>query len=174
MQAQWLNKFVALAAALIWATTPVLAQDFFVVPGTAQRSLTETATMSRATCVTATTNVTVYSLAPAIPAGSSETDTGLLVAVVLGEDALATFNVTNVSIGNITAVEVVDEDGSGIVDAALFRGPVEQPWSAATAVDVTFSEPVTSATLCVWMLKGLQSLTPTSFVQDDDLSLIHI
>jgi hypothetical protein len=161
MRRHWLSKLLALALAV----TPAAAQEIgtgggFVLDSQNQRPQNETVALSRATCVTSTSNATTYNFTPAVPAGSSATDTGLIVVVAMGEDNATVFNVSNVVIGGVAATEVVDEDGTGVV---------EQGWSAATAVDVTFSEALAgSATVCVWMLKNLQSLTPTSSVQDDD------
>jgi hypothetical protein len=86
----------------------------------------------------------------------------------MGEDGLATFGVNSVVVNGVTMTEVVDEDGTGIVDAALYRGPSEMQGGSLATVDVTFSEAVTSASVCAWFLKKLQTIVPTSSVQDDD------
>lgn len=168
MLQRWLNSLALLLA----LSFPAAAQNAgigggFIAGSNNARPLNETVTLTRGTCETSTSNATTYNFTT-IDTGSTATDTGLVVIVAMGEDSAVTFGVNGVTVNGIVYTEVVDEDGTGIVDAALYRSPVEVQGGSLATVDVTFSEAVTSATVCAWMLKNLQSLTPTSSIQDDD------
>ena len=172
MLVRWLSSLLAL---LLAVATPATAQMGFGPGGgflTDQRtrSQNDTVTLTRGTCATSTTNATTYNFTN-VGTGSTETDTGLIVVIAMGEDNAATFGVNSVTVNGVPFSEVIDEDGTGVVDAALYRGPVEMRGGTLATVDVTFSEALAgSATVCAWLLKNLQSLTPTSSVQDDDTS----
>lgn len=164
----WLNSLLA----LMLACAPAAAEGFgqgggFNYSDQNARPQNDTVTLTRGACEHSAANATTYNFTT-IDTGSTATDTGLIVIVAMGEDGLATFGVNSVVVNGITMTEVIDEDGTGIVDAALYRGPIEMQGGSLATVDVTFSEAVTSATVCAWLLKNLRSLTPTSSVQDDD------
>src|SRR5262245_14992686 len=129
MQVRWLSSILAFLLAL----TPAAAQDpglggGYNIFGRGQRTVGQpaglTVSLTRGTCSTETTNATTYNFTN-VGTGSSATDTGLIVIIAMGEDNAATFGVNSVVVNGVTFTEVVDEDGSGIVDAALYRGPIE-------------------------------------------------
>jgi hypothetical protein len=129
-------------------------------------------TLHTATCVSDTANATTYNPAgfQAIAVPGVISGERVVVAVgVLGEDSAATFGANSMTINGVAATEIVDEDGTGFVDASFWRSNGFIVLTAATInVSVTFSEAITSAVVCVWVMKNLNSATPTSFVQDDD------
>lgn len=168
MLARCLNKLFA----LLLAVTPAAAQTFggdFVLDGNAQRPQNATVTLTRGTCVSDTANATTYNGAgfQATGTGMGETDTYYPVVIAMAEDGQATFGISSMTINGVAATEVIDEDGTGLVDAALYRGGVEVSGTTIN-VSVTASEAVTSMVVCAWGLKNLASFTPLSSVQDDD------
>jgi hypothetical protein len=172
MPAHWLSKLLALALAV----TPAAAQEAglsggFTQPSNNARPQNETVTLTRGTCVTDTANATTYNSAGFQATGTgaaTATETYYPVVVVLAEDNAATFGINSMTINGVPAIEVIDEDGTGIVDAALYRGAGEISGTTIN-VSVTASEALAgSMTVCAWALKNLQNFTPTSSVQDDD------
>ena len=162
------RRITSLVAAALLAVSPASAQ-FSGGGGQTEigyRNPDTTVALTRGTCATSTTNATTYTFT-ATGVGGVNTDIGLIVVVAMGEDALTVFGVASMTINNVAATEIIDEDGTGLVDAALYRSNAEL---SGTTVDiaVTFSEAVTSATVCAWKLTNLSSFTAQSSVQDDD------
>jgi len=136
-----------------------------------QRPQNETVTLTRGTCVSDTASGTTYNSAGFQATGTgaaTATETYYPVVVVLAEDNAATFGINSMTINGVPAIEVIDEDGTGVVDAALYRGAGEVSGTTIN-VSVTASESLTSGmVVCAWALKNLRSFTPTSSVQDDE------
>jgi len=128
-----------------------------------------TVVLTRGTCVSDTANATTYSSSfGTVGTGASASDTGLVVVGVTAEDGQTVFNVASMTINGSAATSLIDEGGVGIVDTAIFALPTEITNAATVAVSVTFSEAISNATVCAWMITGLQSLTPVSVIKDDD------
>jgi hypothetical protein len=130
-------------------------------------------TLTRGTCVVDTANATTYNSAgfQATGTGADDLDSVLVVVGISGEDNAAAFDCTAASttIDGAAATEIVDEDGSGIINTCLYRTSGVATGRAAVNVSVTFSEALAgSATVCAWALKDLITVTPDSFIQDDD------
>jgi hypothetical protein len=161
-----LRRLLSSTLALLLALAPAAAQDQFYQPFSRQPEI------YRATCVSDVTDATTYNpvafQAITIP-GVHASDSVVVYVGVFMEDALATFGIGSMTVDGSAATEVVDEDGTGVVNTGFYRiGPV----SNANIVDVsvTASEQVVSATVCVWAVRNLASATPTSTVVDDDTS----
>jgi hypothetical protein len=103
-----------------------------------------------------------------MPTGASDGDAVLVVVVVLSEDALATFGVDGVTLDGAAMTQVVDEDGTGIVNSAIFQSAGIMQGAAEVTIVLDHSEAVTSASVCGFALRGLNSTTATSSVADDD------
>ncbi len=83
-------------------------------------------------------------------------DKAVVLIAVHGEDALATFTVSSVTLGGVAGTAVVDEGGAGVVDTAWFL------WECAalagittTDVVVTFSEAVTGCAVQAVLVSNL-------------------
>jgi hypothetical protein len=103
-----------------------------------------------------------------MPTGASDGDAVLVVVVVLSEDAAATFGVDGVTLDGAAMTQVVDEDGTGIVNSAIFQSAGIMQGAAEVTIILDHSEAVTSASVCGFALRGLSSTTATSSVADDD------
>jgi len=170
MLARCLSSLIALLLSVTPAASQALGGDFILDGGTGQRPQNETVTLTRGTCVHDTANATTYNSAgfQATGTGRGATETYYPIVTVSGEDNAAAFGVASMTINGSPAIEVIDEDGSGVVNTALYRGATEITGSTIN-VSVTFTEALAgSASVCAWGLKGLQSFTPSSSVQDDD------
>jgi hypothetical protein len=112
-------------------------------------------------CVADTTDLQTYDTGvfDAIVTGRSDEDLVSVWVAVFGEDAATAFGVNVVNIdGGANFVEVVDEDGSGVVNTALYRANHAGSTSsfirntATVDLSVTFSETVTGAAACVFTI----------------------
>jgi hypothetical protein len=132
-------------------------------------------------CLDDTADATTYNSAAwqALSTGRSDTDSVAVMVGVMGEDGTATFGVNSVSIDGVAGVEISDEDGSGVVDTAIWRSNAGAPSNtsfyknmAQVNISVTFSEAVTGAAVCVFtftMTEAANTGSPTlGLVVDDD------
>jgi hypothetical protein len=120
--------------------------------------------------VSDTANSTTYNSAGFQAAGTgaaSATQTGEIIVGVIGEDGASVFGVSSMTINGYAAIEITDENGTASIDSAIYRSTVELAGTTVN-VSVTFTEPVTSAVICVWMLSNLQSITQVGVVSDPD------
>lgn len=124
--------------------------------------------MHTSTCVSSTANGTTYSNLILTFATLSDSSPVTVIVGAIGEDGTATFGVSTLSMENAAQTEVVDEAGTGIVNTAIYRSTSPITGAASLDVDVTFTEAITSATVCGWAFENLDSVTPTSSVVDDD------
>jgi hypothetical protein len=124
-----------------------------------------------ATCSPLDTNLTTYDH-QAITTNASDGDAVYIVVGFVGEDALTTFGVNSATVtagGQVhTMTQIVDEDGTGIVNTAIFATTYPIQDASVVSVQPTYSEAITSSTACVWAFRGINSVTPTSSVADDD------
>lgn len=169
MLRRWLNSILALVLTL----TPACAQEFFPNYGPlmdrsvpAPQPTSPTLFPSRS-CGTDTANGSTYSTALDFP-GLDDTWSAHIVVIAMGEDSQTVFGVNSVSVDGVAMTEVIDEDGTGVVDSALYRTSATQTNASYVTVSVTFSEAVTSSIVCGFALVGFNSITPDSSVQDDD------
>lgn len=88
---------------------------------------------------------------------------------VLAEDSASTFSVNGLTVGGDAATEVVDEDGTGVVNSALYI--LTNTADTSEDVVITFSESVSEdVTVCLWQANDLSSLTAVAATADDDTS----
>jgi hypothetical protein len=124
------------------------------------------ATLFTGTCVhdSAGTDGQTYSATT----GASDGDAVLVVAVILSEDGTATFGMTGVTIDGEAMAEVIDEDGTGVVNSVIYQSTRLMQGAATVTIVLDHSEAVTSASVCLFAFRGLNSTTALSSVADDD------
>lgn len=161
-----LNSLVALSLAL----TPAASQEFFPSAGFALGGggpppEPSTPTLVAATCQADSAGTNNFSQTLTFP-GVDDSWTVNVIVIALGEDGAVTFNVSGITFDGVAGTEVIDEDGTGVVNAALYR---RQMTGAASVTTVTtYSEAVTSNVVCGWVFYGDTQAAPDSSVQDDD------
>lgn len=163
MPRHWLSKLLALCVAI----TPAAAQEFNIFTPYGKRQ----PSMTRGTCVTDTTNATTYNSVgfQATGTGASDGDQVLVVVGVVSEDSASAYGVSSMTIDGVTATEVVDEDASSVgMNAAIYRAAALASGAATVNVSVTFTEAITSATVCAWALKDLVSMGQDGAIADDE------
>jgi hypothetical protein len=133
-------------------------------------------------CLADTADATTYNSAAwqSLSTGRADEDAVAVWVGVVGEDGTTTFGVNSVSIDGGAMQEVVDEDGSGLINTALYRANSGAPAittsfiknAAQVNISVTFSEAITGAAICVFTFKNSEMSgagTPTlGFIADDD------
>jgi hypothetical protein len=115
-------------------------------------------------CTSDTTNTTVYTFT-AHDVGTA-TATRATIVGVIGDDDAAVFGTASVTVGGDAATEVVDEDGTGAVNTAIYI--LTNTAGTAEDIVVTQSEAGTSVHICVWAASGLNSLTAVDTAVADD------
>lgn len=158
-----MTKRLAILAALFLAALPAQA-DFGNQFG--WRSESPPVTVTACAGRTSTSNLTTYAL-NTNACGSFPTDVlAYVVVAIAGEDAATVFGVSSASIDTIACTEVVDEDGTGIVNTAIY---ICGPQTGLDSIDysVTFSEAVTSIAVKGYVVTGLNSKVATSATTDD-------
>jgi hypothetical protein len=115
-------------------------------------------------CKNSAADQTTYTSTVFLPV--NDADTVLLVAAVAGEDAAATFGVSSMDFDGTAGTEIVDEDGTGIVNTAIYVASVTG--AAVIPIGTTWSEAITGHAICVWAITGLTSATAVATVADDD------
>jgi hypothetical protein len=129
-------------------------------------------------CLADTTDATTYNPVAwqSLSTGRADEDAVSLWVGVIGEDGVITFGVNSVSVDAAAFTEVVDEDGSGLINSALYRANNNGNTAsyikntAQVNVSVTFSEAVTGAAVCVFTIKGtdVSGAGPGNSVTADD------
>jgi hypothetical protein len=104
----------------------------------------------RSTCVSDTSNATTYTF-NAISNSIPDSDGGKPYIGILGEDGLAAFSISSATIEGVSASELVDEDGTGIVNSGFYALDVKRSGLSSVDVTVTFSEAITGAVVCLWV-----------------------
>jgi hypothetical protein len=122
-------------------------------------------------CSPLDTNLTTYDHT-AITTNATDGDAVYIVVGFIGEDGTAAFGVNSATVtagGQVhTMTQIVDEDGTGIVNTAIFATTYLIQDASVVSVQPTYSEAITSSTACVWAFRGINSVTPTSSATDDD------
>lgn len=91
--------------------------------------------------------------------GTASADRYTLVAVN-SEDGATVFGVNSLTVGGDAATEIADYAGaSALASSAIYI--LANPAGTSESVQVTFSEAVTSSSICIWSVTGLQSATAT-------------
>jgi hypothetical protein len=133
-------------------------------------------------CLDDTSDTTTYNSVAwqSLSTGRADTDAVSIWVGVIGEDGTTTFGVNSVSVDAVAMQEVGDEDGTGLMNAAVYRHNSGAPAvstsyvknAAQVNVSVTFSEAITGAAVCVFTFKGTEisgAGVPTmGFAVDDD------
>lgn len=88
------------------------------------------------------------------------------ILLVMGGDSASAFGVNSVTVGGDAATEIVDQNGTRQVDAAVYI----LANSAGTSEDivVTWSEAIQYTIVCVWQANDLLSATAVASVADED------
>lgn len=125
--------------------------------------------MARATCQSSGSNLTQYTFSNFVLPGLSDANDVAIFVGIVGEDDAATFDVSSVTIDGNSASEIVDEGGTGLVNAAFYRSATTLT-NAASDVDIVvdFSEAITSAAVCIWGIETLNSVTTDDSIADED------
>jgi len=129
-------------------------------------------------CVNDTTDATTYSggvwTGITLP-GINDRDTVAIMVTVVGEDDATSFGVNSMTVDAQSMIELADQNGTGLVDAAVYRGNnggfSGNAWfrNAATVdLSITFSEAVTGAAACVWAKRNSETTGAGATSQVDD------
>lgn len=120
-----------------------------------------------ATCVTDVTDLTTYTFSNITLPGVDDGETVRLVAGIVGEDGTSVFGVNSVTFDGNAATQEVDEDGTGVVNSAIFALTATN--AAQVTVAVTWSEAIQAAGVCLWAIRNLTTPgTELETVADDD------
>ncbi|MDZ4818541.1 MAG: hypothetical protein SGJ20_06155, partial [Planctomycetota bacterium] len=113
------------------------------------------ATISFVSCTTSAANLTTYTFTAHATgtAGTRKTIVG-----VTGEDGTSDFSVDSMTVGGVSAAEVVDSaNASSAIQSALYI--IDNPSGTTADIVVTFSEAVTSSAVCVFAAYDISSET---------------
>lgn len=142
-----------IALAYLLAATPAPA-GFVINPfqfGAAAASI------SFVSCTADTSNSTTYTFSSHATgtAGTRKTIVG-----VSGLDAATSFSVSSMTVGGAAAAESVDNsvDTGSLIQTAIYI--IDNPSGTTATIAVTFSEAITSASVCVWAAYDIISETP--------------
>jgi hypothetical protein len=108
---------------------------------------------SRATCVSDVSNLTTYTFS-SISTGYPANLVGRVIAIVGGEDSAITFTVSSATIEGSASTVAAGSGGTLLVATAAVTSPTIQSGLDSVDVAVTFSEAVTGAFACVWVVPG--------------------
>ncbi len=142
---------------LIYLASATLAQAGYVI-NSFQFGTAGGATITFIGCTGDATDLTTYTFTNHATgvAGARKTIVGVGAA-----DAATDFNVSSVSVGGVSATEVVDSaDVNSLVQSAIYI--IDNPSGTTATIDVTWSEAVTGAAICVWAAYDVLSETATA------------
>jgi len=154
-----LARILSLIAALTFGVQPALAG--FVI-NSFSFAAPVAATISFVSCTTDAANLTTYTFTAHATgtAGTRKTIVG-----VSAEDASSDFSVASMTVGGVSATEVVDSaNASSLVQSALYI--IDNPSGTTADIVVTFSEDVTSAAVCVFAAYDISSETAVATASD--------
>lgn len=153
-----IRQFLSWLFAAILALSP--AQADFGGGGNLQGfwARTKNATsLFRATCASSIANLTTYTF-NGISTGAAATDEGMAVIGISAEDGASTFTVSTATVDSNAMHVLVDQGGSRVASAAIWATNNIQLVGLDTVdVSVTFSEAITSAVVCVWIIKNART-----------------
>jgi len=146
-----LARILSLIAALTFGVQPALAG--FVINSFSFAKVA--ATISFVSCTTSDANLTTYTFTAHATgtAGTRKTIVG-----VSGEDGTPDFSVASMTVGGVSASEVVDSaNASSPIQSALYI--IDNPSGTTADIVVTFSETVRSSAVCVFAAYDISSET---------------
>lgn len=147
-----------IAAAYLFAACT--AQAGFFVNSYSLAPVGTPASVAFQACTSDTSDLTTYSFAGAAigPEGNKT-----VAVVVTGGDPATAFGVSSMTIGGVSATELVDFEGVGrLTNTAIYAlGSVT---GTTATISVTWSEAITEMQICVFALYDLNSATPTNTV----------
>lgn len=113
------------------------------------------ASISFVGCTHSSSDLTTYSFVAHATgtAGSRKT-----IVAAGGQDALTDFSIASMTVGGAAATERVDSaDAGSIVQSAVYI--IDNPSGTTATIDVTFSEAIINAAICVWAAYNLTAET---------------
>jgi hypothetical protein len=115
-------------------------------------------------CTASTTASDVITFS-SVSTGTAGTNRDTIV-VAMADDGATTFGVSGMTIGGDAATEIIDEDGTGLADSALYIFSND----AGTSEDiiVTWSEAIIRSAICVWAAYDLSSTTAVASAASDN------
>jgi len=146
-----LARILSLIAALTFGVQPAVAG--FVINSFSFAKVA--ATISFVSCTTSPDNQTTYTFTDHATgtAGTRKTIVG-----VSAEDNASDFSVNSMTVGGVSAAEVVDSaNASSAIQSALYI--IDNPSGTTADIVVTFSEAVTSSSVCVFAAYDISSET---------------
>lgn len=130
-----------------------------------KKSSAATASITFLQCATDNTAQTTYTFTSQ-NTGTASADRYTIVSIA-GIDSATNFNVTSATVGGDGATEVVDSIAAGmntLIDTAIYI--VTNASGTSETVTVTFSEPVTTAIICLSQVNNLNSATAIATESD--------
>jgi hypothetical protein len=113
-------------------------------------------------CASDATDLTTYTFA-GLDMGAIYPDRRTTI-LVGGFDSAVTFSVSTVTVGGDSATEVIDEDGTGLTNTAIYD--FANVAGTSESVVVTFNEAVTGAAVCAISTTGVSSAISTTAAND--------
>ena len=152
-----MRRFLAsLAAALFCLAQAAQAQLIVTeLAGFGASGETPLPVLSFLQCASSDANATSYTYS-AQNVGTASASRATIVGIA-ARDSATLFTVSTVTVGGDSATSVKDDGGAQQISSALFI--VANPAGTSEDVVVTFSEAVTSASICLWAVTDLSSLT---------------
>lgn len=155
---------------LILALAPAGAQEYNIVQPYAKAAAGGVLpTMHRANCASSITNATTYNPAgfQSITAtGVANGDSVVVYVIIPSEDAGSAHGVNSASVDGNAMTEAFDDNGPSDQGIAVYRTSGTITADGTFNVSVTFSEAMTSAAVCLWAFKNLNSATPVDIASD--------
>lgn len=167
------KRLIALALSAALAIAPVAAQQGVPPSGGENMGWWSTSyhfqpRLFAATCNALATDLTTYTHSSIAIPGVTDAMSVHIAVIAMGEDGAATFGVNSVSVDSVALTQRTDEDGTGVVNAAIFSTDGPQTSAASVDVSVTYSEAVTGSVVCVYAFQNMSGAAAQSWNNDDD------
>lgn len=158
-----MRKFLAPLFAVFYLAATIVAQAGFLINSysVAAGGGPADATVTFIGCTELTTDLTTYSYTSAA-IGTASSDRIVIVAAMGVDTGQNDFSTSSMTIGGVTAAEQVDTASTLQASQASIYTLLVTSGTTAT-IAVTYSEAITSSTICVWSTTGLSSATKTDF-----------
>lgn len=172
MLLRWLNNLV-FSLALALNPSIALADSFGQSPGfSIMDNVNRPVRIFGPACQLSSTDSTTYNSGDEL---TSFTITGVTdnmqVLIVMGvgnDDGATTFSVNSALIEGTAATELVDEDGSGLANSAIYRSATKITGAASVDISFTASEAVNSGGACVWAIENLYNIEPVATLANNN------
>lgn len=115
-------------------------------------------------CYQSTTDLTTYTFASS-DVGIEAANRHTIVGVLAIDDATG-FSTNSVTVGGVSATEIVDQGGTVTDNASIHI--LANPSGTSEDIVVTMSEAMLNAAICVWAAYGLSSATAHASIADPD------